>query len=305
MSIVVFGSINMDLVARAARLPAPGETVAGSAFSTAPGGKGANQAVACARLGAPTLMVGRVGDDALGGELRAALRAAGVDDAGVAVTPGASGVAQIAVDGAGQNTIIVVPGANGAVSAEDVARLDAALAGAKALLLQLEVPLPAVAEAARAARRRGVPVILDPAPAPSTGLPDALYRLADLLTPNESEAEALAGFAVESDDDMRRAAERLRSRSGGAILLKRGARGGLLLDASGETWLPPFHVTVVDTVAAGDACNGGVAVALAEGRPLAEAARWGMAAGAIAVTRPGAQEAMPTREELLALLGEL
>ncbi len=304
MSIVVFGSINMDLVARTARLPAPGETVAGSAFTTVPGGKGANQAVACARLGAPTLMVGRVGDDPFGVELRAALRSAGVDDSGVAVTTGASGIAQIAVDGTGQNTIIVVPGANGAVGAEDVARLDAALPGAKALLLQLEVPLHAVAEAARAARHHGVPVILDPAPAPSTGLPDALYRLADILTPNESEAEALVGFALESDEDMRRAAERLRARSGGAVLLKRGARGGLLLDDSGELWLPPFHVTVVDTVAAGDACNAGLAVALAEGRPLAEAARWGMAAGAVAVTRPGAQAAMPTREELLALLGE-
>jgi ribokinase len=302
MSIVVFGSINMDLVVRAARLPATGETVTGQSFVTVPGGKGANQAVACARLGAPTLMVGRVGDDALGGELRAALRGAGVDDGGVLVTPGASGVAQIAVDEAGQNTIIVVPGANGAVGAADIERLEEALAGARALLLQLEVPLEAVVEAARAARKHGVPVILDPAPAPPDGLPALLYRLADLLTPNESEAAALVGFPVQGDEEALRAAERLRGRTGGAVLIKRGGRGALLLDGDGPTWLPPFPVTAVDTVAAGDACNGGLAAALAEGRPLAEAARWGMAAGAIAVTRPGAQAAMPTRDEVLALL---
>lgn len=303
MSVVVFGSINMDLVARAPRLPAPGETVAGSGFAAAPGGKGANQAVASARLGAPTVMVGRVGDDALGAELRSALAAAGVDAAGVLTTPGPSGVAQIAVDDRGQNTIIVVPGANGAVGAADVARLDGLLAGARALLLQLEVPLEAVAAAAAAARRRGVTVILDPAPAPPAGLPAALYGLADIITPNEIEAAALLGHAVDSDEAAERAALALRGRTGGVAIVKLGGRGAVICGPEGPRRLEPLPVTPVDTVAAGDAFNGALAAALSEGRPLAEAARWAMAAGALAVTRRGAQGAMPTRAELLALLG--
>jgi ribokinase len=303
MSVVVFGSINMDLVARAPRLPAPGETVAGSGFFTAPGGKGANQAVAAARLGAATRMVGRVGADGLGGELRDALRAAGVDDAGVLATAGPSGVALIAVADDGQNTIIVVPGANGAVGAEDLGRLERALDGARVLLLQLEVPLEAVVAAAAAARRRGVTVVLDPAPAPAAGLPDELYRLADIITPNETEAAALVGFSLGDEAAAARAAAWLCERTGGAALVKLGARGALLAAPDGERRLDPFAVAVVDTVAAGDACNGALGAALAEGRPLAEAARWAMAAGALAVTRPGAQGAMPSRDELLGLLG--
>jgi len=304
MSVVVFGSINMDLVARAPRLPAPGETVTGHTFFTAPGGKGANQAVASARLGARTLMVGRVGDDALGAQLRAALRAAGVDDSAVLTTPGASGVAQIAVDERGQNTIIVVPGANGAVGAADIPRLEQSLPGARALLLQLEVPMPAVLAAAAAARRHSVTVILDPAPAPTADLPPELYRLAAIITPNESEAAALVGFPVDDDAAAARAAALLHARSGGAVILKLGARGALLLGPDGLERLAPFPVTPVDTVAAGDAFNGALAAALSEGRPLAQAARLAMAAAALAVTRPGAQEAMPTRAEVLRLLGE-
>ncbi len=304
MSVVVFGSINMDLVARAPRLPAPGETVAGYLFSTAPGGKGANQAVASARLGAPTLMVGRVGDDALGAQLRAALRTAGVDDSAVLTTPGASGVAQIAVDERGQNTIIVVPGANGAVGAADIARLEQRLIGARALLLQLEVPMAAVLAAAAAGQRHGATVILDPAPASAADLPPELYRVAAIITPNESEAAALAGFPVDDDAAAARAAALLQARSGGAVILKLGARGALLLGPDGLERLAPFPVTVVDTVAAGDAFNGALAAALGEGRPLVQAARLAMAAAALAVTRPGAQAAMPTRAEVLRLLGE-
>jgi ribokinase len=304
MSVVVFGSINMDLVARAPRLPAPGETVAGHLFFMAPGGKGANQAVASARLGARTLMVGRVGDDALGAQLRAALRAAGVDDSAVLTTPGASGVAQIAVDERGQNTIIVVPGANGAVGAADIARLEQSLPGARALLLQLEVPMAAVLAAAAAGQRHGATVILDPAPASAGDLPPELYRLAAIITPNESEAAALAGFPVDDDAAAARAAALLHARSGGAVILKLGARGALLLGPDGLERLAPFPVTVVDTVAAGDAFNGALAAALGEGRPLVQAARLAMAAAALAVTRPGAQAAMPTRAEVLRLLGE-
>lgn len=302
MSVVVFGSINMDLVARVPRLPAAGETLTGRDFFSAPGGKGANQAVACARLGAPTLMVGRVGTDAVGAQLRGGLEAAGVDTAGVLATPGPSGVAQIAVDDRGQNTIVVVPGANGAVGLDDIGRLEQHLDGARALLLQLEVPLYTVVAAAAAARRRGTTVILDPAPAPAGGLPDALYGLADVLTPNESEAAALVGFALDDDEAAGRAATILRRRTGGVAIVKRGAQGATLCGPEGVRHLAPFAVTPLDTVAAGDAFNGALAAALSEGLSLNVAARWAMAAGALAVTRRGAQEAMPSRDEVLALL---
>jgi len=302
MTVVVFGSINMDLVARAPRLPAPGETVPGHTFFTAPGGKGANQAVACARLGAPTRMVGRVGDDALGVELRAALRAAGVDEREVVSTAGPSGVALIAVDDGARNTIIVVPGANGAIGSSDVARLEVALRGAQVLLLQLEIPLEAVIVAARAARRAGVRVILDPAPA--CQLPAELYQLVDIITPNESEAATLVGFAPDDEAARIAAARALHARTGGAVVLKLGEHGALLFADEQALHLPALPVRAVDSVAAGDAFNAGLAVALVEGQSLPAALRWAVAAGALAVTRAGAQPAMPSRDEVLAMLKE-
>lgn len=301
MTVVVFGSINMDLVATTARLPRPGETVSGEHFRTAPGGKGANQAVACARLGVPTRLVGRLGADSFGAALRAVLAAEGVELSGVVDDQEQpSGVALITVDGAGENSIVVVPGANGAVGGDDLGRLEQALAGARVLLLQLEIPLEAVAAAASLARARGVTVILDPAPAQP--LPAALYPLVDLLTPNEGEAATLVGHAVTDDQTAAAAADALHARGAGHVLLKRGGRGVLSVGAAEQLALPAFPVTPVDTVAAGDAFNGGLAAALAEGRPLREALRWGLAAGAVAVTRAGAQNAMPRRAELEALL---
>lgn len=301
MSIVVFGSINMDLVVRTPRLPAPGETLTGHTFFTAPGGKGANQAVACARLGAPTRMVGRVGDDLFGEQLRASLRSFGVQDDGVLTTPGPSGVALIAVDDAAENTIVIVPGANGTVSSDDIPRLEQSLDGARVLLLQLEVPMATVVAAAHAAHARGATVILDPAPA--LPLPDELWALTDILTPNESEAAALTGIPVRDEQSAAAAARALLARGTRTVIIKLGARGALVADASGARLWSPFIVTPVDTVAAGDAFNGGLAVALSEGRPFEEAIRWGLAAGALSVTKPGAQPSMPERRELLALLG--
>lgn len=301
MSIVVFGSINMDLVVRTPRLPTPGETLTGHTFFTAPGGKGANQAVACARLGAPTRMVGRVGDDLFGEQLRASLRAAGVQDNGVLTTPGPSGVALIAVDDAAENTIVIVPGANGAVGSDDIPRLEQALDGARVLLLQLEVPTAMVVAAARAAHARGVTVILDPAPA--LPLPDELWALTDILTPNESEATTLTGIPVGDDRSAAAAARTLLARGVRTVIIKLGARGALVAAADGARMQSAFTVTPVDTVAAGDAFNGGLAVALSEGRSFEEAIQWGLAAGALSVTKPGAQPSMPERRELLALLG--
>jgi len=302
VAVVVFGSINMDLVVRTPRLPTPGETLTGHTFFTAPGGKGANQAVACARLGVPTRMVGRVGDDLFGEQLRASLRSFGVQDDGVLTTPGPSGVALIAVDDTAENTIVIVPGANGAVSIADIPRLERALDGARALLLQLEVPIETVVAAARAAHTRGVTVILDPAPA--LPLPDELYALADIITPNEHEAATLTGIAVRDDQGAIAAARALIARGARRVAIKLGARGALTADTEGEQFWSPFTVTPVDTVAAGDAFNGGLAVALSEGRSFDEAIRWGLAAGALSVTRHGAQPSMPERNEVLTLLAQ-
>jgi len=302
VAVVVFGSINMDLVVRTPRLPAPGETLTGYTFFTAPGGKGANQAVACARLGAPTRMVGRVGDDLFGEQLRASLRSFGVQDDGVLTTPGPSGVALIAVDDLAENTIVIVPGANGSVSIADIPRLEAVLDGARILLVQLEVPIETVVAAARAAHTRGVTVILDPAPA--LPLPDELYALADIITPNEHEAATLTGIAVRDDQGAIAAARALIARGARRVAIKLGARGALTADAEGEQFWSPFTVTPVDTVAAGDAFNGGLAVALSEGRSFDEAIRWGLAAGALSVTRHGAQPSMPERNEVLTLLAQ-
>jgi len=302
VAVVVFGSINMDLVVRTPRLPAPGETLTGYTFFTAPGGKGANQAVACARLGAPTRMVGRVGDDLFSEQLRASLRSFGVQDDGVLTTPGPSGVALIAVDDTAENTIVIVPGANGAVSIADIPRLERALDGARALLLQLEVPIETVVAAARAAHTRGVTVILDPAPA--LPLPDELYALADIITPNEHEAATLTGIAVHDDQGAIAAARALIARGARRVAIKLGARGALTADTEGEQFWSSFTVTPVDTVAAGDAFNGGLAVALSEGRSFDEAIRWGLAAGALSVTRHGAQPSMPERNDVLTLLAQ-
>jgi ribokinase len=301
MSVLVFGSLNMDLVTRTPRLPQPGETIAGTSFTSVPGGKGANQAVAVARLGVPVKMGGRVGGDGFGQALIESLQAAGVDCASVRVDETcSSGVASIAIDDRGENHIIIVPGANGQVDASDVDRLP--LNHCRVLLLQLEIPLAIGVAAAQAAHQAGITVILDPAPAPAQ-LPPELYAAVDILTPNQSEAEQLAGIAVEDQASAVLAARELRSRGVGTVIIKMGGQGALYATAESEVWVPPFDVVAIDTVAAGDAFNGGLAAALAEGLPLPEACRWGGAAGALATTLRGAQSAMPTRAALLALLG--
>lgn len=301
MSILVFGSINMDLVARVPRLPVPGETLTGSTFVTVPGGKGANQAVACARLGAQTLMVGRVGEDVFGKSLRQHLHSEGVIVDGVQLAPGIpSGVAVIAVSDSGENEIIVIPGANGQVGPTDLETLRASIDSAKIMLLQLEVPMESVLAAARLGHEQGLTVILDPAPAQS--LPAELFSLVDILTPNTTEASELVGFPVNTVENAEKAAQKLCQRGVPAVVIKMGSEGALSMMGQSSQYWEPFKVKVVDTVAAGDAFNGALAVALSESLPFAEAARWGMAAGALAVTKPGAQEAMPYREELLCMI---
>jgi ribokinase len=296
--VVVVGSLNMDLVARASRLPVPGETVAGHAFATVPGGKGANQAVASARLGARTAMIGSLGDDAFGAQLRAGLEADGIDCGGVRTVAGvSSGVALIVVDDAGRNGIVVVPGANGHLAPADVDAHHGAIAGARVVVLQLETPLATVEYAARMAHALGKTVVLNPAPA--RALPESLLACADFLVPNEVEAAALAGMAVGSVDAALEAGRRLRQAGAGTVLVTLGGQGVVAVGPGGARHHPARKVEAVDTTAAGDTFIGGLCAALVRGRPLPAAIGFAQAAAAISVTRPGAQPSIPFEREVV------
>ncbi len=298
MSLIVFGSINMDLVAQTPRLPLAGETLQGHHFFTASGGKGANQAVATARLGVKTQMIGRVGNDGFGQELLASLQNAGVETEGVIIdNQTASGVAMIAVDDESENTIIIIPGANGQVEGSDVARLTDVLPQASSLLLQLQVPFPAIIAAAKAADQAGVRVILDPAPAPES-LPEELYPLVDVITPNETEASRLVGFEITDEETWAKAAQFFLNRGVKTVVLKLGARGVFCMTKSQRFRVKAFEVNTIDTVAAGDAFNGAMAAAFDRGLPLRDAIIWGAAAGALATTKLGAQPSLPNRKTL-------
>jgi len=299
--VAVVGSLNMDLVTRTPRIPRPGETIIGHDFHTLPGGKGANQAVAAARLGACVSMVGRVGHDAFASSLLDNLAAAGVDH--TFVTPdleAATGVALIEVDDSGQNSIVVASGANMRLSPADVDTAEAVIAAADVLLLQLESPLEVVIRAAQLAHTHRAMVILNPAPA--CPLPSTLLSLVDVLAPNESETALLTGMPVGNRAEAEAAATALRQLGVEIVILTLGEQGALLARAEGIEYFPAFAVRPVDTTAAGDAFMAGLAVALAEGQPLAEAVRWGNAAGALATTQLGAQPSLPTRQALEALL---
>jgi len=303
MSVLVLGSLNIDLVVRTPRFPLAGETLTGRSFFQAYGGKGANQAVAAARIGAETKMFGRVGDDFFGEGLRQQLEAAGIDSNGVSVAAGeASGIALITIADNAQNQIIIVQGANGLVGANEISNLRAALAGAKVLLLQLEIPLETVYQAAKIAAESGLTVVLDPAPVPVEKLPDRLYEYVSILTPNETEAASLVGFPLTDEMAIKEAGRVLHRRGSKVVIIKLGSRGIFWTDGKVEEFRPTFPVQVIDTVGAGDAFNGALATALVEGQTLPKALNWGLAGGALAVTRPGAQSAMPYREEVAKLL---
>jgi len=296
--IVVVGSLNADLTIRVPRFPVAGETLTGERFETFPGGKGANQAYAAARLGARVAMVGQVGADAHGEWLKRHLAEGGVDVSHVAVDPAsATGVAVILVDASGQNEIVLAPGANGTFSSDRLDVAEGLLQSAAFVLLQLEIPLETVEKAARMARRGGARVILDPAPA--RDIPDALLAMADYVTPNETELAILSGRARPALQD---SAQILRSRGARTVILKAGEQGALLVGDAGEHAWPAIKVDAVDTTAAGDAFNAAFAVALAEGQSDADAGRFATAAAACSVTRAGAQTSMPTRDEVEFLL---
>lgn len=297
--VVVVGSLNMDLVARAQRLPRPGETLAGDTFFTAAGGKGANQAVAVARLGASAAMIGCVGDDAYGLQLRNALEVEGIDCQGVVTCAGVStGVAMITVDAASQNCIVIVPGGNGLLVPDAVARFDGLLQAAQVIICQLEVPLPTVAWTLARGRQLGKRVILNPAPA--TGpLPAEWFNHVDYLTPNESEAEALTGVAVHDQSSALLAGTRLLALGAGKVIITLGAQGALLVTPDGHQHYPAPVVKALDTTAAGDTFIGGFAAGLVQGLEEGEAIRFGQRAAALSVTRAGAQPSIPRLAELL------
>jgi ribokinase len=304
-AIIILGSLNMDIAALGPRLPQPGETLMGSHFHTAPGGKGANQAYAAAKLGGAgsTAMLGRVGDDEFGRQMIANLVAVGCDVAGVRKLPGASGVALILIAESGQNSIVVVPGANDRFSAADIAADAQLLRGARYALLQLEVPLPTTIAAARTARAAGLEVILDPAPAPEQ-LPPELLQSVSVLTPNETEAALLVArkAAEVSVDEARTIATELQSRGVRHVIIKLGAKGCLLLEGDTATYVPAPMVKAVDTTGAGDNFNAAFAVACSEGASRLDACQFAVHAAAISVTRMGCQASVPSRTELDAYL---
>jgi ribokinase len=301
--IIVVGSINLDLVAGAPRIPRPGETLTGNSFRTFFGGKGANQAVAAARLGHPAMMVGSVGDDAFGEQLKSGLQQAGVSIEAVNTVPGASGVAIIVASTAGQNSIVVIPGANGQLGPQQLERHSRLLQKAGILLAQLEIPLESVELLAELAERYDIPFMLDPAPA--RGLSDPLLRKVTWLTPNETEAESLLNIDELAAGDVVEAVSALLQKGPKNVILKLGTRGCVLATAGkAPEIIPAFSVQPVDTTAAGDAFSGGFAVGLMRGYASRDSAIFASAVAAISVTRHGAQSSMPTDREVLSFLKE-
>ncbi len=297
-SICVVGSINLDMNAYVERFPRPGETLHGRRFTTGYGGKGANQAVMAARLGAKVSMVGRVGDDIFGQDMRRNLEKEGVRTDFVRESKGvSSGVALITIDEHGQNQIIVIPGANGLVTSADVEEARDAIAGAQVLLCQMEVPMEANMAALRMARGAGVTTIFNSAPV-SSEVPEEVYRLSDIFCPNESEAELLTGVPVHTLDDARLAASILLERGARSALITLGAQGCLYVTADQEVHVPAPTVTAVDTTGAGDAFVGSLAHFLGAGLPTLEAIARANAIAAISVQHPGTQASYPRWADL-------
>lgn len=295
--VIVVGSLNMDLVMRTPRVPVGGETLHGHEFSTLPGGKGANQAVACARLGAKVSMIGQVGNDGFGTTLRDGLAADGIDVSGVQRTTAAgTGVAMILVEDIGQNRIVLAAGANGALTPADIDAHAVRIGGAAMLVLQLEVPMPVVQRAIEIAHAAGVPVLLNPGPA--APLPEDVWSQVDILVPNESEATLLSGVEVTDAASAYAAAKVFRQRGVKCVLITLGANGVAVIDDAGERHLPAHVVKAVDTTAAGDTFIGGLSAGLVEGMTMDDAVALGQRASALCVTRHGAQPSIPYRREI-------
>jgi len=300
-SILVVGSSNTDMIIKVQHIPKPGETILGGEFASAAGGKGANQAVGAARAGGAVTFIARVGQDMFGDQAVAGFVADGINVDYVArdrTSP--SGVALIFVGANGENSIAVASGANARLTPADLQKAKKAFHESKVVVLQLETPLPTVAAAVALAAAAGARVILNPAPA--RPLPDKLLARLYLLTPNESEAELLTGVAVNDDAGVARAADALLARGVQNVIITLGARGAFVAGKEARGFIKGYKVKPVDTTGAGDVFNGALAVALAEGKPLLEAVRFGCAAAALSVTRLGAQTSAPVRREIRKLL---
>ncbi len=299
--ILVVGSLNADLVVRAPRFPEPGETISGEDLLIIPGGKGANQAVAAARQGAPVSMLGGVGNDSFGPELINNLKQNGVDTSHVQIdSQSATGTAIIVVDSNGQNSIVLSPGANGKVSPEDVKAVS--FSGYKLLLLQHEIPIETVYSAAQRAKESGVRVLLNPAPARSW--PDELISLPDFILPNETELSLLTDQPVHDLVSAENAARALLERGARNVIVTLGANGALIVSSQQVTHVNTYKVEVMDTTAAGDAFIGGFASALLQNKSLEEAVRYGCACGALATTKFGAQPSLPMQAEVEKFLSQ-
>jgi ribokinase len=306
MTIAVFGSINMDVTAYMERLPKPGETLQGREYKLGLGGKGANQAVAAAKLGGDVRFICRLGADDFAKPAERELASYGVDLALVAKDPnGATGIAIINVGEGGENYISLIGGSNLFMDGSDVERARPALEKADVLLQQIEVPLEAGLMAAAIVKAHGGIVILDPAPAPEHGLSDDILKAVDIITPNETEAGLILGWQPQTPEDGLRAARELRARGVGTAVVKLGARGLAVAAPDAEAIIAPFKVKAIDTVAAGDTFNGGLAHALEQGKPILEALTFAAACGALSTTRKGASAAAPTKTEVEAFLGSM
>ncbi len=295
IDVLVVGSVNMDLNAQVRELPERGATILGRTFTTAAGGKGANQAVASARLGAKTAMICAVGRDEYGSVLLEGLETEGIDLSGAQRVEGPSGVALITIEASGQNTIVAISGANSHVTPAVIGANVHLFQRAKTVLLQFEIPVESVVPAARLGRDAGCTVILNPAPA--ADVPDELIPLVDIVTPNETEAEGITGVAGEEA-----AARALLDRGVKTVIVTRGAEGVLVATESRITTFPTFEVDAVDATAAGDAFNGALAARLAAGDDVDAALPWALATGALTVTKLGAQPSLPGKEEVAKLV---
>ena len=298
MAISVFGSINMDITAYSPRLPGKGETIHGSHYLTGLGGKGANQAAAAAKLGGAVHMIGRVGRDQFGQQAIEQLRKAGVNTACVRKQDGLTGIAIIGVDEAGENCITVIGGANLDMDAQDADAAKLALSTARILLLQNEIPWQACVAAARIVSAHGGIVIYDPAPAPKAELGPEAYDLIDIFTPNESETLSLTGIRPDNMETAAEAAQILRARGARNVIIKMGAEGLYFAGAEGNTAMQAFKVHAIDTVAAGDCFNGGLAHALANGADMHMACRFAAACAALSTTKQGAAQSSPSLAEV-------
>jgi ribokinase len=295
--ILVIGSSNTDMVAKAERLPAPGETILGGDFIMSAGGKGANQAVAASRLGAEVVFIAKVGQDIFGKQAVESFKQEGIDTSFIAIDPvNPSGIALITVDAKGENCIVVAPGANASLAPGDVCKAEEKIEKAAVILMQLEIPLETVEFVVGLAARHHIPVILNPAPA--RALPDELLRQIFILVPNQKEAEMLTGIAIVNNTSAEKAARALAGKGVKTVIITLGAKGAVVLDDGAFQQVVAPAVTAVDTTAAGDVFCGALTTALSEGRPVKDAVVFACAAAALSVTRMGAQASAPTRGEV-------